>query len=245
MDEPKARICKGCWQQMRLPIPLAMPLALPLRLVGIRRSRMNPNLCTICEMMFEKVMKRRSVELETTVLFADLRGYTALSASLDSAAIGGLLTFFYDVCGEAIWRHDGILNKTIGDAVMAVFNFPIQDPTHPLRALKAAADILEHCSSAQCHERLEALGVDSAAVAVGIGIATGMTTFGEFGTTQADLTAVGNVVNLASRLQGAADRGEILVNETAHAKIGTAMPVRETRSLMLKGYQTPVSAFAY
>ena len=245
MADPRARICKGCWQQMHLPIPLATPLALPLRLVGIRRSRMNPNLCTICETMFKKVMKRRSVEVETTVMFADLRGYTALSSSLDSAALSGLLTFFYDVSGEAIWRHDGILNKTMGDAVMAVFNFPIADPAHALRAVKAGGDILDQCSAPQSRERLEALGVDSAAVGVGIGIASGTTTFGEFGTTQADLTAVGNVVNLASRLQGAAGPGEILVNETAHAMIGAAMSTRGARSLSLKGFDAQVPAYAY
>jgi len=244
MADPRTRICKGCWQQMRLPIPLAAPLALPFRLFGIRRSRMNPNLCTICESMFEKVMKRQSVEVDTTIMFADLRGYTPLSLSLDSASLTTLLTFFYDACGEAIWRHDGLLNKTLGDAVMAVFNFPIAVPTHALNALQAANDILDFWS-ARRHERLAHLGIDDAKIGIGIGIASGKTTFGDIGTTHADFTAVGNVVNLASRLQGAAAAGEILVNDTAHAMLEADRPTREARSVVLKGYETPVPAFVH
>ena len=118
--------CVGCWQNMKLPIALRTIAAVPYRAVGIRQSRMNPNICTICETMFERVMKARQVEIDATILFADLRGYTSLSQSQSSGAIAKLLDAFYDVCGEAIWEHDGIINKTMGDAVLAVFNFPIK-----------------------------------------------------------------------------------------------------------------------
>jgi len=78
MATPRAIICKGCWGQMRIPVPIRGPLSYPLRLFGIKPSRMNPNLCTICELMFKVVMRRRNIEAELTILFADLRGYTAL-----------------------------------------------------------------------------------------------------------------------------------------------------------------------
>ena len=126
--------CMGCWQNMKLPIALRTMAAIPYRAVGIRQSRMNPNVCTICETMFERVMKARQVELDATILFADLRGYTSLSQSQSSGAIAALLDAFYDVCGEAIWEHDGIINKTMGDAVLAVFNFPIKHQDHAARA---------------------------------------------------------------------------------------------------------------
>ena len=64
----QARICKGCWQQMRLPVALRGIASAPFRAVGIRPSRMNPNLCTICEMMFTKVMKARQVTIDATRL---------------------------------------------------------------------------------------------------------------------------------------------------------------------------------
>jgi Adenylate and Guanylate cyclase catalytic domain len=133
-------ICKGCWCQMRVPVPIGGPLSLPFRLFGIRRSRMNPNLCTVCELMFRFVMRRRNVEAELTILFADLRGYTALSQTLDAGRVHELLDVFYEECAGAIWEHDGLLNKTIGDAVMAVFNFPITRPDHARQAVAAARD---------------------------------------------------------------------------------------------------------
>jgi adenylate cyclase len=136
-------LCVGCWQNMKLPIALRTIAAVPYRAVGIRQSRMNPNVCTICETMFERVMKARQVEIDATILFADLRGYTSLSQSQSSGAIAALLDAFYDVCGEAIWEHDGIINKTMGDAVLAIFNFPIKHEDHTGHAVAAARRIQE------------------------------------------------------------------------------------------------------
>ena len=72
--------------------------------------------------------------------FADLRGYTALSEALPQAQIGAVLDVFYDECASAIWEYDGLLNKTIGDAIMAVFNFPIRQADHPARGRSGAPD---------------------------------------------------------------------------------------------------------
>jgi adenylate cyclase len=119
MTLQQSRICKGCWQQMHLPVPLHGVLSVPFRAFGIRPSKMNPNTCTICELMFTTVMRARKVNIDATILFADLRGYTGLSQYLPPDAISGLLDAFYDECANAIWEHDGLLNKTIGDAVMA------------------------------------------------------------------------------------------------------------------------------
>ncbi len=119
----QSTLCKGCWQHMRLPVPLRGPGSLPFRAFGIRPSRMNPNTCTICEMMFSRVMKARQVEIDATILFADLRNYICLSRSQSSGAISELLDAFYDECAEAIWEEDGIVNKTMGDAIMARVQF--------------------------------------------------------------------------------------------------------------------------
>ena len=134
-----ARFCKGCWEQMHLPVPLRGVLSVPFRAFGIRPSRMNPNTCTICELMFTKVMRARKITIDATVMFADLRGYTSLSQSLSADAVSGLLDVFYDECADAIWEHDGLLNKTIGDAVMAVFNFPMRGEIMPKRACSRRA----------------------------------------------------------------------------------------------------------
>ena len=110
----QSKICMGCWQQLHLPVPLRGPAALPFRMFGIRPSRMNPNTCTVCEMMFTRVMRATKISVDITVLFADLRGYTALSQTLSADQMAALLGVFYDECAAAIWEFDGLLNKTIG-----------------------------------------------------------------------------------------------------------------------------------
>jgi adenylate cyclase len=165
---------------MKLPIALRTIAAVPFRAVGIRQSRMNPNTCTICETMFERVMKARQVKIDATILFADLRGYTSLSQSQSSDAIAKLLDAFYDVCGEAIWEHDGIINKTMGDAVMAVFNFPIKHQDHAAHALAAARKIQELWRERREHLS-DAFGAEAVTIGVGIGLDTGKVNFGEFG----------------------------------------------------------------
>src|SRR6185369_2417408 len=74
-----ALICRGCWDQMGVPIPIRGPLAVPFRIFGVTQSKMNPNICTICERAFRRVQKHQHVTAVVTILFADIRGYTRLS----------------------------------------------------------------------------------------------------------------------------------------------------------------------
>jgi len=212
-----SRFCKGCWEQMHLPVPLRGVVSAPFRAFGVRPSRMNPNTCTICELMFTKVMRARKITIDATVMFADLRGYTSLSQSQSPEAVSGLLDAFYDECAGAIWEHEGLLNKTIGDAVMAVFNFPLQRVDHVRNALLAARDIQRNW-----RERRDglavALGLNASELGIGIGIHAGELSFGEFGRTHKDLTAIGTVVNTASRAQSVAEAGQILVTEAVHQR---------------------------
>jgi hypothetical protein len=170
---------------MHLPVPLRGMLSVPFRAFGIRPSKMNPNTCTICELMFTRVMKARKVSVDATVLFADLRGYTGLSQSLSPDAISGLLDTFYDECANAIWAYDGLLNKTIGDAVMAIFNFPIRGEDHANRAVRAAREIQKRWASER-ETLARTLGVDGSELGVGIGIHSGELSFGEFGRSHRD-----------------------------------------------------------
>lgn len=94
MTPEPASICLGCWQNLHLPIPLRRPFSGPFRLFGVKPSRMNPNTCTICEMVFSRMMKARAVSIDATVMFADLRGYTALTQRIDPAALTLLLDAF-------------------------------------------------------------------------------------------------------------------------------------------------------
>lgn len=240
MTPGTAKICMGCWEQMRVPVPLHGPLSAPFRLFGVRPSRMNPNTCTICELAFTKVMQARSISTDTTVLFADLRGYTGLAQHWPVERVTALLDIFYDECASAIWERDGLLNKTIGDSVMAIFNFPLKRADHALRAVQAAREI-----QARCHRRLAELAREfgTAEIGVGIGIDTGETNFGEFGTSHRDLTAIGTVVNRAARAQGVAQSGQILVTGAVRSSASESVPA-EGSPYQLKGFDEPVMLYA-
>ena len=228
---------------MRIPVPLRGPASLPFRAFGIRPSRMNPNTCTICELMFTRVMKARKIDTDVSVLFADLRGYTRHTQSQSVDTMSSLLDEFYDECAAAIWEFDGLLNKTIGDAVMAIFNFPIRQENHAERAVLAAREIQRRCQSRLelVSERFASEGVE---FGVGIGIDSGMTSFGEFGRAHRDLTAIGTVVNTAARAQSAAASGEILVTRNVYDRIARQNPQAEGRAFHLKGFEEPVTLFA-
>jgi len=243
MSAHQAKICIGCWQQMNLPVPLHGLLSMPFRAFGIRPSKMNPNTCTICELMFTKVMRARKVTIDATVLFADLRGYTSLSQSLPADAISGLLDAFYDQCAHAIWEHDGLLNKTIGDAVMAVFNFPIRSEDHAGNAVRAAREIQRRWR-VEREGLVEAMGLEGRDLGVGVGIHTGELSFGEFGRSHRDLTAIGTVVNTASRAQSAAGADQILVTGEVYQRAQRELAGSEAKAYQLKGFKTPVELYS-
>jgi adenylate cyclase len=236
-------LCKGCWETLKFPVPLRGFASVPFRAVGIRPSRMNPNTCTICETMFERVMKARQIETDATILFADLRGYTSLSQSQSSGAIASMLDAFYDVCGEAIWEHDGIINKTMGDAVMAIFNFPMRREDHAAKAVAAARKIQELWRERR-EELSHAFGAGAATIGVGIGLDTGKVNFGEFGRTHQDLTAIGTVVNIASRAQSAAAPDQILMTAAVREKAAAMLPESAGRDYQLKGIDAPAKLWA-
>lgn len=242
MTPEPATFCLGCWQNLHMPIPLRGPLSAPFRLFGIRPSRMNPNTCTICEMAFSKVMKARAVTIDATILFADLRGYTTLTQTIAQDGLTSLLDAFYDDCAAAIWRYDGLLNKTIGDAVFAIFNFPVRRDDHAVQALLAAREIQR--SFHDRHDALvRAIGAGDVDIGIGIGMDSGDTNFGEFGQTHRDLTAVGTVVNRAARVQAVAKSGEILV--TTAVRDRTRDMITATGSdYALKGFDQPVTLFS-
>jgi adenylate cyclase len=243
MSQPNALICRGCWQQLHLPVPLRGIASLPFRAVGLKPSRMNPNTCTFCELAFKKIMRARNVTIDATVMFADLRGYTALTESLTPDAMSDLLDTFYDVCGPAIWEQDGLLNKTIGDAVMAVFNFPIQRTDHAERAVLAARTI-----QAACRDKFAAFargqGLADRELGVGIGIDSGTMKFGEFGHSHRDLTAIGTVVNTAARAQTAATAGQILVTAKVHDRASSLSWSGQPTDYRFKGFDSPISLYA-
>jgi adenylate cyclase len=225
---------------MHVPIPIRGMLSLPFKLAGVRISRMNPNLCTLCETKFRSVKKAQQVTVRATVLFADVRGYTSLSEEVGASDVTALLGEFYDHCSGAVWERDGIVNKLIGDAIFAIYNFPIRRSDHIKQAVLSGLELQRRCRAMKTTN----LGGRDLPVGVGVGIQTGDVTVGEIGTSIKDFTAIGEVVNLAARLQGASQPGEVLVTEGVYREIEQDFPVAERRVCALKGIAQPVTAFA-
>jgi len=144
------------------------------------------------------------------VLFADIRGYTRLSQSTSSLDVSNMLDRFYDECAEAIWENDGILNKTIGDAVMAVFNFPIHRADHTLRAMRAALGIQDRCKS------LRTSLADAAPDGFGVGVGVAGGERGQQG------LVVGRRGAPGRRLPRSGARGRAVVEVLGHADDPTA-----------------------
>jgi adenylate cyclase len=239
MKPSRSILCKGCLQQLHLPMAIHGPLSIPFRIVGLRPSRMNPNLCNLCELMFKRIKKSSQVQVPVTILFADVRGYTTVSELLDSPEVVRLLSQFYEQCGEAVWERDGIVNKLIGDAAFAIFNFPIERDSHVENAVLSGLALQERWAS------LHSIGGGESQlpIGVGVGIHTGIVAIGEVGEVCRDFTAVGPVVNLASRLQGAASPGEVLVTEQVYERVARQFPNAPKRVCQLKGLQQPVNAW--
>ena len=166
-----------------------------------------------------------------------------MSQSLSADQIAALLDVFYDECAAAIWDYDGLLNKTIGDAVMAIFNFPIRRKDHAARAVEASREIQRRCHA---QRRLVAgsLDCDEDALGIGIGIDSGTVSFGEFGRSHRDLTAIGTVVNTAARAQSAAEPGQVLVTRAVRDRAGSSLEASEGRLYPLKGIAAPVELYA-
>jgi len=211
-------------------------------MLGIKISQMNPNLCTICETMFTRVKRKKQLTIPATVLFADLRGYTTIAQAAEPGEVAAMLNEFYDACASAVWERDGIVNKFIGDAVLAIFNFPIVREDHVRQAVQAGLELQRRCL-----EKMRPLTINTdgkeCPVGIGIGIHTGHASIGEVGTAYKDFTIIGSMVNLASRIQGTAKPGEILVTEEVYAHVADLCPSAESHSYQLKGITIPVRAY--
>jgi adenylate cyclase len=217
---PSAPRCRMC------AAPFAGPGAPVMRLMGKRRSEVNPNWCLSCFTFM--ATHHGGAEIELTMLFADIRGSTTLAEGMSTAEFHALLDRFYKVAGEVIFEHDGGIDKFVGDEVVAFFFPMLAGERHVQRAVDAARALL----LATGHADREGPWVP-----LGAGVHTGIAWMGAVGEGErTDLTAVGDTVNIAARLASVAAQGEILVTTEA-AKAAGLDPALERTPLTLKGKQ--------
>ncbi len=174
------------------------------------------------------------VRQEVTILFADVRGFTTFSEKADPEFLVGVLNRHLTLAAEAILAEDGTLDKFIGDAVMAIFNAPLAQPDHALRAVRAALTMQRRV--AELHGNLPV----TERLSFGAGIVTGLAVVGNVGSpVLQNYTAIGDSVNLASRLQTYAQPGQILMSTTAYAQVCEHVVARELGYVQLKGHSEP------
>jgi len=196
-------------------------------LMGFTPSRKNPNLCARCC----DNLPPGGLELDIAVLFADVRSSTALGEQLAPTAFAALLNRFYNTATEALIRYDAIIDKLIGDEVMALFVPGICGPEYRRRAAEAAIALLKAMGYGRDAEPWLPLGC-----AVNSGVAYVGNVGGE-GTI--DFTALGDMVNTASRMQSNAMAGEALLSEPVYAAVAEQFPNAESRTLNLRGKEAP------
>ena len=176
---------------------------------------------------------------EVTVLFADARGFTALIHERGPEEITPLIDEFFRRCTSIVVNHDGIIDNFRGDAVLGFFNVPIRRDDHVARAITAAKEI-----QLAVPEINLSLGQEEL-LKVGIGITTGLTLTTTVGSNDCkDYTVMGDVANIASRLESLAGPGEILVSDEVYKAVQGEYPDARKQELELKGITDPVVAYS-
>lgn len=176
---------------------------------------------------------------ELTILFADLRGYTALAEVLPPEELVEVLNGHLTAAAQAILAYEGTISQYAGDLVMAIFNAPLPQPDHAPRALRAAWALRD--AVAAYHAGLP----EELRMEFGVGVASGEALVGNIGALeQLHYTAVGDTVNLAQRLEEMAAGGEILITESCYHAAGAGLEARARGVTAIRGRSEPVSVYS-
>ncbi|MBN1544975.1 GAF domain-containing protein [Candidatus Woesearchaeota archaeon] len=177
---------------------------------------------------------------EMTVMFSDLRGFTAMSEKLKPEQVVEILNEHFEAMSEIILKQRGTLDKFVGDEIMALFGAPVYTESHALKAIKTALD-MQNAQHELSKKLKKKFGIE---LDVGIGINTGEMVVGNIGCKQrTDYTVIGDSVNTASRLCSAAAPGQILISETTYAEVKKLVKVQELEAIKVKGKSKPIQIY--
>jgi adenylate cyclase len=177
---------------------------------------------------------------EVSVLFSDIRGYTSLTESMEAEEVVAMLNAYFETMVDAVFTHKGILDKYIGDAIMAVYGSPFPLEDHAWMAIQTAIEMrqrLTHFNDSRPNSRK---------IKIGIGINSDSVISGNIGSSRRmEFTAIGDGVNLGSRLEGASKQYgcDIVISETTYEPCRHQVWVRELDYIRVKGKSKPVSIY--
>jgi adenylate cyclase len=176
---------------------------------------------------------------DITVVFLDLRGFTAFSDAAEPEEVLHLLKEYHGDMGRLILDFNGTVEHLAGDGLMVFFNDPVPQEDHTERAMRMAIEMRERAKALRADWLKQGRELD-----LGIGLAAGSAALGNIGSAgKLAYTAVGNVTNLASRLCGIAKGGQILTDHRTAEKVGCHIEVEPVGALHLKGFSRPVNSF--
>jgi adenylate cyclase len=186
-----------------------------------------------------KVSQKGEV-LPVTVLFSDVRGFTRMSEGLKPDDVVDLLNAYFERMVEVLFRHEGTLDKYVGDELMALFGAPAPLPEPTLSAVRCALEMREELAAFNLEQR----GLGRPVLSVGFGIHAGPALCGMFGSTKTrQYTAMGDTVNTASRLCSIAKGGEVIVSRAVRDALGDRAEVRPLPPVEVKGKSRPLEVF--
>ncbi len=204
------------------------------QLDGLFRSYMSPAVATALVADPEQAGLGGAVS-EVTVLMADLRGFTPFAESTTPDRVVAMLNTYYGAVVPEILAEGGTVVQFVGDAVMAIFNAPVRQPDHARRAARAGLRL---------HRAVEAVAADPGWPRFRVGINSGPALVGNVGAAQMrNFTAIGDTTNLAARLEGLAEPGQVVIGPHTRTLLGDGARVVSRGSVPVKGKRDPVAVF--
>jgi adenylate cyclase len=194
---------------------------------------------TLKKLRLEQGAPLRVVETEVTILFSDISGFTALSSTLEPRQVVELLNEYFPVMAEIVFRHEGTLEKYIGDALLAVWGAPFSHPDDVDRAVRAAVEMQQALEA--LNARWRARGQPE--ISIHVGLNTGRVAAGNIGSEQyVQYATIGDATNVASRVCSAAEAGEICLNGPTFLRWKErAWPSTPLPPVQVKGKQEPLA----
>jgi adenylate cyclase len=216
-NDPRCKLCHSPFSGMGGFI---------MRSIGRKQSNLNPNFCNACEEFARKNPGGAAVEM--SMLFADVRGSTALSEQMTAIEFQKLINRFYVGATNAIAEEDGLVEKLAGDAVAAFWGAGFAGKDYMAKTVRAAQNIAQLMQGQN--------------IPVGIGVHAGVAYFGAMGSSDGlvDISAIGEEVNTAARIASKAAAGEIILSEAALEQAHIDGDELESRKLELKGISEPM-----
>ena len=225
-DSPRCKACQAPFQGIGAPFVRSI--------LGRRPSNYSLHFCNRCEQALRE--NPGGVEIELSMVFADVRGSTTLAESMNPADYSVLIDRFYTTATDVLIHTDAIIDKLSGDEVLGVYVPGFAGPDHASRAIEAAEKLLLVTGH---------VDPDGPWIEVGAGVNTGVAWIGSLGSAGGvtDITVLGDAVIITARLASQAKAGEVIVSEQSWKNAHRESNSSEKRSLMLKGKSEEVSVY--